>query len=44
MHPVGQKNIPAGLATGMLYTGRVIQTQPVEINYAHSRYRRANIE
>ena len=29
---VGQKNTPAGFATGMLYTGRVIQVQPVEIN------------
>ena len=41
---VGQKNTPAGFATGMLYTGRVIQAQPVEINYAYSRSRRANIE
>ncbi len=40
---VGQKNTPAGLATGMLYTGRVMETQPVEINYGHSRSRRGNL-
>ncbi len=37
---IRQKNTPAGLATGMLYTGRVMETQPVEINYGHSRISR----
>lgn len=39
-----QKNTPAGFATGMLYTGRVIQAQPAEINYAYSISSRGNLE